>query len=197
MKSKKLYSDIADALVEHGYIVIENALSSNLSEKLLQNIDEDLFKNAGISSKSDRHLDKSRRRDKIEWLNENEPSQKEFLNFIKNLQEFLNRELYLGLTYYEAHFAIYDDGDFYEKHLDAFKNYKNRVVTTVYYLNDNWNLDDGGELIIYNSKEEKIKTVIPKADTLVLFLSEKFPHEVKVANKKRYSIAGWFRVDKI
>lgn len=30
---------------------------------------------------------------------------------------------------------------------------------------------------------------------MVVFLSEKFPHEVLKANRKRYSIAGWFRVD--
>ncbi|MDQ7061154.1 MAG: 2OG-Fe(II) oxygenase [Sulfurimonas sp.] len=32
----------------------------------------------------------------------------------------------------------------------------------------------------------------PQANTLVVFLSEKFPHEVKVAKKQRFSIAGWF-----
>jgi len=29
-----------------------------------------------------------------------------------------------------------------------------------------------------------------------VFLSDKFPHEVLPAKKKRHSIAGWFRVDK-
>jgi len=70
-------------------------------------------------------------------------------------------------------------------------------VTTVYYLNDEWGDSDGGELIVYDENNKEIAKVIPNANTLVVFMSEKFPHEVLSANKKRYSIAGWFRVDKI
>ena len=31
---------------------------------------------------------------------------------------------------------------------------------------------------------------------LIVFLSDIFPHEVLPSNKKRYAIAGWFRIDK-
>jgi SM-20-related protein len=31
--------------------------------------------------------------------------------------------------------------------------------------------------------------------TLVVFLSDRFPHEVRQASRLRYSIAGWFRVN--
>ena len=117
------------------------------------------------------------------------------MNFAQGLREYLNRELFLGLSYYESHFAIYDKGDFYEKHLDAFANSKNRVVTTVYYLNDNWKEGDGGELVLYNLNDEKIQTLNPIENTLVVFMSEKFPHEVLPVNKRRRSIAGWFRID--
>ena len=120
----------------------------------------------------------------------------EFLAFISGLREYLNRSLFLGLTYYEAHFAHYKKGDFYEKHLDAFKSSKNRVVTTVYYLNEEWNQRDGGELLIYNKEEKLIKKVLPKQNTLVVFMSEEFPHAVDIAKKDRYSIAGWYRIDK-
>ena len=195
---EKLYSQITDALVENGYIVIENALEKELSSKLLDSAkNEKDFKRAGISGAGDLHLDNQRRRDKIHWLDNSDDTQKEFLEFTDGLKKYLNRSLYLGLTYYESHFAIYDKGDFYESHLDAFKNSKNRVVTTVYYLNDEWSEDDGGELIVYDENSKEITKVIPNANTLVIFMSEKFPHEVLSTNKKRYSIAGWFRVDKI
>ena len=195
---EKLYSNITDALVEDGYIIIQNALQKELSSKLLNAAkNETDFKRAGISGAGDLHLDNDRRRDKIHWIDESESSQKEFLEFTDGLKEYLNRSLYLGLTYYESHFAIYNKGDFYETHLDAFKNSKNRVVTTVYYLNDEWGDSDGGELIVYDKNNKEIAKVIPNANTLVVFMSEKFPHEVLSANKKRYSIAGWFRVDKI
>jgi len=195
---EKLYSTITDALVENGYIVIENALQENLSTKLLNSAkNERDFKRAGISGAGDLHLDNERRRDKIHWLNNADEAQKEFLEFADGLREYINRSLYLGLSYYESHFAIYDEGDFYETHLDCFKNSKNRVVTTVYYLNNEWTKDDGGELIVYDENENYLAKVAPDANTLVVFMSEKFPHEVLSVNKKRYSIAGWFRVDKI
>ncbi len=50
---------------------------------------------------------------------------------------------------------------------------------------------------MYDDDNNFIKKVIPHANTLVVFLSDKFPHEVLPTKRKRYSIAGWFRVDKV
>lgn len=193
---EEIYSKIADELVDSGFIIVENALDSELPKKLVSLLDDDeSFKKAGISKTSDLHIDKSRRSDKTRWLDEDGEAQSEYLKFTTGLQNYLNRSLYLGLKYYESHFAIYEKGDFYEKHLDAFKNSKNRVVTTVYYLNKGFESSDGGQLIIYDENDVEIKRVVPKMNTLVVFMSEKFPHEVLPAIKKRHSIAGWFRVD--
>jgi SM-20-related protein len=193
---ENLYSKITDALVKDGYIIIKNALDKQLCRSLYDFAKlERGFKQAGISSSSDLHLDPNRRRDKIFWLNEGNSIENNFLLFVGGLKEYLNRSLYLGLKYHEAHFAIYDKGDFYEKHLDPFKNSKNRVVTTVYYLNEDWDENNGGELIIYNKNDEFLTKVSPDANTLVVFMSEDFPHEVLPAKTKRYSIAGWYRVD--
>ena len=193
---KDLYLKIMDALVSDGYIVIQNALDSKLPKELVSIVeDENGFKKAGISSSDDLHLDASRRRDRTRWLDEDDGAQSDFLAFTKGLSEYLNRSLYLGLKTYESHFAIYEEGDFYEKHLDAFRGEKNRVVTTVYYLNDNWSEGDGGELVVYDENDKELTQVMPHANTLVVFMSEKFPHEVLPAKAKRYSIAGWFRVD--
>jgi SM-20-related protein len=194
---EKLYSNIANALVENGYIIIENALAQQLANDLLSLAQNDYgYKNAGISSTSKLHIDKSKRSDKTRWIDEDDAIQSNYLNFANGLLNYLNRSFYLGLKYYESHFAIYEKGDFYEKHLDAFKNSKNRVVTTVYYLNENWTKNDGGELIIYDKHNNKLTTVSPEANTLVVFMSNNFPHEVLKAGKKRFSIAGWFRVDR-
>jgi len=192
-----LYEKVTDALVKNGYIIIEDAFNKELSQQLLQKAQkQQTYKPAGISASSATHIDKSRRRDKILWLDEDNGCVSDYLHFAEGLREYLNRSLYLGLSYYEAHFARYEKGDFYEKHLDAFKNSKNRVVTTVYYLNNRWCKEDGGELLIYDKEENIIKKVVPKSNTLVVFMSEEFPHEVLPARKERYSIAGWFRVDK-
>ena len=193
----EIYENITDALVKDGYIVIENALQKQLASELLASAKQsNNFKQAGISASDAKHIDSNKRRDKILWIDDDAGCVSRYLSFAEGLREYLNRSLYLGLSYYEAHFAIYESGDFYEKHLDAFQNSKNRVVTTVYYLNDDWNDADGGALLIYDSDGNVIEKVLPHADTLVVFMSEIFPHEVLPANKERYSIAGWYRIDK-
>ena len=53
-----------------------------------------------------------------------------------------------------------------------------------------------GELIVYDEDDKFLTKVSPKSNTLVVFLSDKFPHEVLSVKKKRYSIRRWFRVDK-
>ena len=195
--NQELQTTIVDALVNDGYIVINSAISKELCHALVEDAKSEIgFKKAGISGANDLHLDASKRRDKTLWLDEDNACKSEYLAFSRELQARLNRELYLGLTYYESHYAIYEEGDFYEKHLDAFRGSKNRIVTTVLYLNEEWKEEDAGELLIYDEDDKMIKKVPPNAGTLVVFLSDKFPHEVLVSNSTRYSIAGWFRCDK-
>ena len=97
---------------------------------------------------------------------------------------------------------VIDKGDFYKKHKDAFKGEGNRVLSVVVYLNQNWSRDDGGELVIYDQSlansaiiEHNKITVTPSFGTIVVFLSEEFPHEVLPALRDRYAIAGWFRLN--
>jgi len=192
-----LYADITEDLVERGYSVIEKALSAELNAKLFCISKEERgFVQAGIVGGASKLVDTSRRSTSIRWLDEDGDAQSEFLAFTKGLQLYLNRQLFLGLSYYESHFALYKEGDFYEKHLDALKHSKNRVITTVYYLDEAWSQRDGGELLIWDEEEQFIQKVLPEAGTLVVFLSEKFPHEVVPTKRERHSIAGWFRIDK-
>ena len=186
------YEKIVDVLVLDGYIVLDNTLGKTLCSDLLAYAKEQTtFKQAGISSIGSKHINKNKRRDKILWLDVDAAVQSEYLAFMAGLQQYVNSTLFLGLSYYESHFAIYEEGDFYEKHLDAFKNSNHRVLTTVYYLNS---MDDGGELLMY-ADDKCLERIEPKEDRLIVFLSDKFPHEVLKTKKKRYSIAGWFRVD--
>ena len=183
------YEQITDALVENGYIVATKCC--DFAPALLQEAQTlSNYKPAGISHGAKQ--DTNRRRDKIVWLDGESEAQQAYLEFADGLRNYLNRSLFLGLRYYEAHYARYAEGDFYEKHLDSFKDSKNRVVTTVYYLND----AQEGELIIYDREGSVLTTIEPKQDTLVVFMSEDFPHEVRPAKTIRYSIAGWFRVDR-
>ncbi len=191
------YSQITDALVDTGYIVIENALDKELIDKLYTlSQNETQYKQAGISNSQNSHMDSTKRSDKTQWLDEDDGVVSEYFRYTEGLREYLNRSLYLGLTYYEAHFAIYEEDSFYEKHLDAFRGSANRVVTTLLYLNEEWDRTDEGELVLYDKNDTQLERLMPKGNTLLIFLSDKFPHEVLRTKKKRHSIAGWFRVDK-
>ena len=64
------------------------------------------------------------------------------------------------------------------------------------YLNSGWTNADGGKLVLYkNDADKEGVKVVPFLGTFVVFLSEEFPHEVLSANRDRYSIAGWYRVN--
>jgi SM-20-related protein len=118
------------------------------------------------------------------------------LQWVEQLRVYLNRRLFLGLFSYEGHFAHYEPGAFYKRHVDAFRGESNRVLTTVFYLNWGWQAEDGGELLLYEENQtEAFARVIPRMGKLAVFLSEEFPHEVLPAKRDRYSIAGWYRVN--
>lgn len=192
-------NQIADALAEDGYIVLEDLLPQVLVDDLVlraQHLGTKDYKKASIGRGATQHLNVSIRTDETCWLEGVEASEAGYLAWMDSLRAYMNRYLYLGLFDYECHFAHYGQGDFYKKHLDVLRGSSNRVLTTVFYLNDTWQEGDGGELLLYDEADTKVlETVTPKQGTLAIFLSEKFPHEVLPSHIERYSIAGWFRVN--
>ena len=194
--------NIADALAGCGYLVMDNFLPDNLLKALITHVnslDQITFNTAGIGRKKNFQLQESVRSDKIHWLDADSPTTAELLHVMESLRIGLNRRLFLGLVDYESHFAIYAKGTFYKKHKDAFSGQillgqSNRVVSTVLYLNESWQTNNGGELIIYSEDSEQVlEKILPERGRMVVFLSEKFPHEVLLATRERNSIAGWFR----
>lgn len=161
----------------------------------VSSLEETTLKTAGIGRQSDHVLDSDIRRDRIQWIEATSKARRLWLETMESLRTHLNRTLYLGLFSYESHFAVYDSGAFYQKHRDAFRGKSNRVLSTVFYLNQDWRSEDGGQLKLYSDDEQLLETVEPEAGTLLIFLSEEFPHEVTAARRKRYSIAGWFRIN--
>mgnify|MGYP001953352451 FL=1 len=195
-----LLNTIMDALLSDGYVVVDDALPAALSRALQQRIlaikNTGDLKVAGIGRRDDHTIARSIRQDSIQWMNRSDASESGWLTAMEHLRGYANRELLLGLFEYESHFAHYPPGAGYKKHYDAFKGQSNRVLSTVYYLNDNWQPGDGGELAIYDAEEDQLITQVqPVLNRLVIFLSEEFPHEVLPAKNHRYSIAGWFRVN--
>ena len=194
---EETFSAIGRNLSEQGYCILENSLPNNIGEELLQYLDllsSSDFKRAGVGRGTGFVVDNQIRSDKILWITGESSSELKWIYFCNNLKEYLNRNLYLGLSSFESHFARYAKGDFYKRHLDAFKGQGNRIVSVVYYLNKEWIEDDGGELVIYGGDiPESGKRVAPKFGTIIVFLSEEILHEVLSTNTNRLSIAGWFR----
>lgn len=108
------------------------------------------------------------------------------------MRHFLNHALYLSLHEFETHFAIYQPGSFYKKHVDQFQSTKNRKISCVYYLNEQWQPSFGGKLNLYSPQDELLSEVIPLGNRLICFNSE-LPHEVELTHCTRYSIAGWMK----
>lgn len=156
----------------------------------------DALSQAGVGREGDFQIDRTVRRDRILWLNRERAAPAKFLALAEQIRQGLNRRLFLGLFEFEAHFAHYPPGAFYKRHVDSFRGAANRVLSTVSYLNTDWQPGDGGELALYAEQGDlKIAELAPLAGRMVIFLSEEMPHEVLPARRDRYSIAGWFRLN--
>lgn len=186
---------LIDALFTQGYYVWDDFLSEDEVSQLRDAIPED-WKKARIGRNDDVMRESAIRSDKIQWLRRDMgQAVGSFLDKMEQIRLEANRHFFLGLFEYEAHFAKYEKGDFYQKHLDCFKGNENRRLTTVFYMNESWSEDDAGELVVYDINDNHIATIPPRSGRLFVFFSEQFPHEVLPANAERYSIAGWFRVN--
>lgn len=195
-----VFETIANELYSQGISISDHAIPVEVLQALkarLNEMGQADFNTAGIGRSQDHEKNAAIRRDKIHWLDVSNPLEKQYLDVMNELQQFVNRRLFMGLFSYESHFAHYDIGDFYKKHLDAFKGKTNRVLTTVLYLNEQWSSEMGGELVVYDPQnhEQELLRVQPTFGRFVTFLSDEFPHEVLPAKHSRYSIAGWFRVN--
>lgn len=194
-----LFNIIAQDLTQQGYSICPNALPADLALALFQHaqsMSDHKFKDAGIGRGDDFIQEESIRTDEICWISGDSPAGTAWLDWANQLKTYLNSRLFLGLFSFESHFAHYGVGDFYKRHLDAFRGEANRVLSVVVYLNPDWQADDGGELVLYENEQDlKGTRVLPQLGTVAIFLSEEFPHEVLPAQADRYSIAGWFRVN--
>ncbi|MFV0597764.1 2OG-Fe(II) oxygenase [Shewanella sp.] len=195
--SEAVLDVIADALVDKGYIFLPELIPHPISQVLLEKIQATEIhelKAASIGRGAEQQLNPDIRRDRIQWLEEQSEPDSLYLDLMTQLKDGLNRRLFMGLFDYESHYAVYQPGAFYKKHVDALKGSQNRILTTVFFLNPDWKPADCGELIIYDEADNEIERIAPKMGHFVIFLSERFPHEVSKTLAQRNSIAGWFRV---
>ncbi|WP_188706145.1 2OG-Fe(II) oxygenase [Silvimonas iriomotensis] len=192
------FNAAVQALVDDGKVIWPGFLSPEEVQLLRAEIDlrRARFQAAGIGREQGYMRDTRIRGDDVLWLdNDDQTLPVPILARLEALRQLFNSELYLGVAEFEAHFAVYPAGGFYKRHLDQHRNADTRVVTFVLYLNEDWHERDGGQLRIYLDCPQSgaWQDVTPLGGTLVLFLSDRFEHEVIPATRERRSMTGWFR----
>ncbi len=177
--------------ISNHFITKELALS--LQKNLLSLDEEDKLKTAGIGNQFVKDRDQDKRGDKIFWIDNqsDEPSERAFLKQINLFIEHLNDTCYTGINAYEFHYALYETGSYYQRHVDQFQNNSDRKFSLIHYLNTDWIEEEGGELLIYH--ENKTDIIFPEMQKAVFFRSQDCEHEVSRSIRPRMSISGWLK----
>lgn len=191
---------LAGQIVQHGYVVVPNYLPSSdiagLREECQRLDDAGCFRPAGIGTGGDLRVRDDVRGDRICWIDPatSAPVVTQVLAKLDALRVAVNREMYLGLLDFEGHFARYSPGAGYRRHYDQLRGSNKRQLTITLYLNDDWHDEEGGQLRVYldNTRSERVLEITPHGGTLVVFLSERFAHEVLPSARTRLSLTGWF-----
>ncbi|ETK77089.1 hypothetical protein L915_16612 [Phytophthora nicotianae] len=80
-------------------------------------------------------------------------------------------------------------GACFPMHFDTYGD-DGKCVTAVLYLNEEWEQEDGGEIVLYPFPKSRV-VVQPRFGELVLFSSQQMLHRVMPANKPRYALTTW------
>jgi SM-20-related protein len=196
-----VHEALIDALAERGFAVAPEFLAPAESEALrgecLRRRASGELHAARVGRGAVARRDAALRGDAISWLDAAAASEPEraLLARLDALRGALNRGLFLGLAELEAHYACYEPGAGYVRHLDRFRDDDARAISLVLYLNDGWRAEHGGALRLYASpaQREPACEVLPRGGTLVAMRSDAIEHEVLPARRERLSIAGWLR----
>lgn len=194
---QRLLPQIIDDLAGQGWSrqthILPETLTRELAVECRKRARDGALSPAGVGRGQGLAVREGIRGDSIQWLESGQsPPSDGYLQAMDEVRQALNQAFFLGLEDFECHFASYPPGAFYQKHLDRFRDDDRRTVTAVYYLNDDWQADEGGALRMYLPDETELD-VLPAAGTLILFMSAELPHEVLPATRERLSLTGWFR----
>ncbi len=195
------FDRVSESIGAEGWLVLPDFVGQEtiaaLREECRQLAATGTFRAAAVGNNADHRIRPEIRSDEILWLDAaqgNEGRQRCLARF-EQLRLAVNRHLQLGLFEFECHYARYAPGAFYRKHFDRFRNDGRRTLSSVLYLNEDWKKGDGGALRLHlNDRGSPDHVdVQPAGGTLILFLSDRFAHEVLPARRERLSLTGWFK----
>lgn len=192
------FETLITGLLEHQFGsctgFLDEELTAGLRRRLLHLHTTGEMHPAGIGRKFDFQRNTTVRGDVISWIDEesSDPFEQAFNGQIREFVAYLNQTCYTGINAWEFHYAYYEPGSFYKRHLDQFQSDRGRKFSLVTYLNENWLETDGGQLALYLPDGER--NITPHGGQAVLFRSEQLEHEVRIAeHRPRLSIAGWLK----
>jgi len=192
-------------------VIVENFLPADLQEALRKDV-QSLRKNskfniAKIGQDSTNTLNTNIRVAETCFLGPNKLSDQpdayrsQLYTILDQLRQDLPQPLDPNLS--EFLYAYYPKGGFYRRHRDAIPGSAStlRKFSLLLYLNKDWNEEDGGRLRVHmdsggdflpQGEKPNFRDIDPLGGTLVLFESDKFPHEVLDSQKERMAIIGWY-----
>ena len=127
----------------------------------------------------------------------------EKLDELDSSNELVKAAPALDASLSELLYAYYPMGGFYRRHTDAVVGSASvlRSYSLLMYLNNDWKESDGGYLRIHldsgkdflpEGEDPNYIDVEPKGGTLVLFKSDRIPHEVLDTQAERMAVVGWY-----
>jgi SM-20-related protein len=200
-----------DQFSEQKFLILDHFFDPDFAKIFKQDLqqifqyDPTWFRHAGISRHQEHHLNLNVRDDRMTWLDEDliekckahgldeeADTLRDFDQAVQAFKQVLNEQLWLSLKSYEIQLAVYQsNSQGYQAHLDSFKGRQNRMLSCVWYLNEDWTALDGGALFLPEHDLE----VLPIFNRLILFQSEEVLHGVRPnGQKERWAVAIWFRM---
>ena len=193
----KQFDTLIDSYLVNKVGIDKGFLTAKLSKGLQQNIrqlqGDKAMMEAGIGNEEIKDARQQMRSDKISWLDKsnNNEYEQEFLELAEHFIGHLNSTCYTGINGYEFHYALYEKGNFYKRHMDQFRSDNKRKFSLINYLNEDWMEEDGGQLYVYQDKT--VQKIQPESKTAVFFKSDEMEHEVTLCHRSRMSITGWLK----
>ncbi|MCB9558544.1 MAG: 2OG-Fe(II) oxygenase [Deltaproteobacteria bacterium] len=196
---ERVFETLIGGVFERGYGLTEGFVAASTVEGLRQRLlthrrNGEMYP-AGVGRHFDFQHNAKVRGDVIRWIDNDSPAPDEcdWLAAVGGFISYLNRSCYTGLCDFEFHYASYQRGSGYARHLDQFRDDKRRKFSLLLYLNDNWTDSDGGELVLYPEDAEPV-VVAPLGGRVVFFRSDQLAHEVRPSlSRERLSLAGWLK----
>jgi len=192
------FEDFVSSMENNQFWVVDDAISKETQASLLEAAKFHFQKGEFIPAKIGKGAQKKRvkeiRGDLIYWIEKwDDPALTYCQELYEQLLTFAKRGLYLPIKRYESHLAYYAVGTRYLKHVDRHETNPSRVLSSVLYLGD-WKNGQDGELVLYLSDGRPSVSLDPSPRRLVVFDS-RLVHEVRLTKVSRWSLTTWFRDD--